>query len=669
MFELALQLADSTTDDILQRRSELLLAVSYIYQERPYEAVAIADYFLRNHGDSAPEMLKFAGDVVLSAMTTAYERADDGDRDFERRYLLGITTLLSTRWPDTELANRANISAGKLLRANKEHLAAAEEFLKVSATSPDRGSAELMAGSAYLSHFEQQAMLEGAEAATPEDLLGWRDSAEQYLQSGVAAVAAQTPAEAINEDLLRGKVALAIVRNVKGVYTTQGDVAGAVELLTTDPHSVLKATEPPAGQARPTAGSSLQSSEFAGVVYRILLRAYIGAKNIDAARATMKTLETLGGPGNSADLTQTFVEFGKQLQQELTQLESAGETERLGEVRQGFETFLTDLYNRDESQQTFGSLNWIAETYVSLAEGSRDDLAKSTEYFEKAANAYAKIISRGSADAAFYGSPQNEIAVKVRMLEARLAQQDYEAAEQTLAEVLKTAANAPNVQLTAARLYQQWGESGDSSKYQVAMHGGKEKGEVWGWGGLANRMHEQILRDPNRDDFRAIFFEAVHEHARTMQLAAKNMTGDERTKLLRRAVQNLETVGRTTRNIPDEEYKKLNTLYRALLADVGLEVADLRRGGAAVARTDDTTNTGTGGGTLVPPQPVEEEVKSNPHQTRNMIVALVLFVVGGAAVYGIFRWTNAQANRRRAAKLAAIASTPAKPKRAKANQP
>jgi tetratricopeptide (TPR) repeat protein len=353
----------------------------------------------------------------------------------------------------------------------------------------------------------------------------------------------------------------------------------------------------------------------------------------------------------------------------LTQLESAGETERLGEVRQGFETFLTDLYNRDESQQTFGSLNWIAETYVSLAEGSRDDLAKSTEYFEKAANAYAKIISRGSADAAFYGSPQNEIAVKVRMLEARLAQQDYEAAEQTLAEVLKTAANAPNVQLTAARLYQQWGESGDSSKYQVAMHGGKEKGEVWGWGGLANRMHEQILRDPNRDDFRAIFFEAVHEHARTMQLAAKNMTGDERTKLLRRAVQNLETVGRTTRNIPDEEYKKLNTLYRALLADVGLEVADLRRGGAAVARTDDTTNTGTGGGTLVPPQPVEEEVKSNPHQTRNMIVALVLFVVGGAAVYGIFRWTNAQANRRRAAKLAAIASTPAKPKRAKANQP
>ncbi|MEZ6067367.1 MAG: hypothetical protein R3B90_17060 [Planctomycetaceae bacterium] len=64
MYALALKLADSTTDELLQRRSELLVAVGYIYQERPYEAVAIADYFLRNHGQSQPEMLQFAGEVA-----------------------------------------------------------------------------------------------------------------------------------------------------------------------------------------------------------------------------------------------------------------------------------------------------------------------------------------------------------------------------------------------------------------------------------------------------------------------------------------------------------------------------------------------------------------------------------------------------------------------------
>ncbi|MEZ6067368.1 MAG: hypothetical protein R3B90_17065 [Planctomycetaceae bacterium] len=65
-------------------------------------------------------------------MTDAYQRAEEGDRDFERKYLLGITDMLATRWPGTKLASRAHMSAGKLLRSTGDYLEAANTFLQVA---------------------------------------------------------------------------------------------------------------------------------------------------------------------------------------------------------------------------------------------------------------------------------------------------------------------------------------------------------------------------------------------------------------------------------------------------------------------------------------------------------------------------------------------------------
>ncbi|MEZ6067369.1 MAG: hypothetical protein R3B90_17070 [Planctomycetaceae bacterium] len=497
---------------------------------------------------------------------------------------------------------------------------------------------------------------------TAEELLGWRDEAEKYLAAGVAAVDAQTPADVVSEDLIRGKIALATVRNLKGHYTAKDGVPGAVELLTAEPHPVVKAVEPPAGEARPNDSSQLTSRSFAGIVYRTLLRAYIGAKDVDAARSTMKTLEEVGGKDDSAALTQTFIEFGRQLQSELEQLESSGEGERLGEVRSGFESFLGDLASRDQSQQTFNSLNWIAETYLSLAEGSSDNLIKQKDYFAKAADAYQKIVGRGDADPAFYGSPQNAVAVKVRMLEARLSQDDYEGAEATLFEVLKTASTAPNVQQTAARLYQRWAESGDSSKYQYALHGRKEPGEVWGWGGLAQKMQGQ-----SREDLKPLFYEASEQYARTALAAARTETGEDRQKMLSKGVISLETVGRTTRNIPDDVFARLDSLYGTLLTELGEPVAQLPRGGVAtaggtaVAETSRANTTGAAPTAAAEP----EEEPANPNNLGNIVVVAVLLVIGLAAVAGIFMWTTNQSKKQRAAKLAAIASAAPKPKRPK----
>lgn len=664
MLGIALQLQDSTIEPTLVRRSELMLAVGYVYQERPYEAAAVAEFFLRNHGSSPPEMLKLGGEIALAAMNDAYQYAPEGDRDFEKRYILKMADMLSSRWPETELAVGAHLSAGMLFWDDDQFLEAGQSWLKVPASSKNYGLSQLKAGAAFLEQYARQSQKPEGERPTAEQLNTWRAEAEKYLAKGVEVEEAKTSAETANADLLRGKLALAQVRNLAGVYKTKGQTKGAIELLTAEPHSLIKAIQTKAGETRPDDPANLKSRQFASIVYQQLLRAQIGAKDIEAARAARAKLEEVGAGGDSAALTAVFVQFGQQLQEELDQLRASGDTQRLSDVRQGFEAFLDDLYNREESQQTFNSLLWIAETYASLGESAQDDLLKSKEYFDRAGTAYERIITRGNTDAAFLGSPQNGLAVRVRMLECRLRQKDYEAAEKVLLEVLKESPNAPNVQESGAKLYQQWAESGDASKFPIALSGRKEPVYVWGWGELASRMKAQS----QRPELRRMYLDATYHYAQTYLRQASKQTGDDRKKSLNSAVRVLDTFSRQTRDVPDDVYAKMNELYGFVLTEQGEPVAALRRAGV-----DGPVESGAPQGPK-PPKPVQTAAAApgaaepeKPANTGNRIVVLVIFVLGSLAVFGLFKWTTGQAQKQRAARLAAIAASTPKKKKSKAD--
>lgn len=667
LLNLALRLADSTTDDTLRSQAELKLAIGYFYQERPYEATAVSEYFLRTHPSGQPELLRLAGQIALASLNDAYQQSEVGDRDFEKRHILRLADMLASRWPESDLAAGAHLSAGRLAWDDGDYLAAAQAWLKVPAASADFGTAQLKAGSAFLELYFRGAREEGSDRPSAEQLLEWRRQAEQHLQAGVDFETRRTPAGAENVPLIQGKLALAQLRNLEGVYQTTGGVTGALELLTAEPHSVVKAIETGPGETRPNDPASLKSRQFASHVYQQLLRAHIGLRNLEAASQVMGQLEQVGGQ-DSAALTEVFVQFGQQLQDELNQLRASGETERLASVREGFERFLDELYNRDESRQTFNSLLWIAETYTSLGEGTEDDLLKSTEYFNRAANAYERIITRGQSDPAFLGTPQNATVAKVRMLECRLRQRDFEAAEKVLLDVVKESPNAPNVQESGARLYQLWAESGDLSKYEYALNGRKEH-QIWGWGELANRMGQHR----EREDLRPLYHEATYHYAQVFHQRARNESGEKRTASLRNALRVLDTFARTNRSIPDDVYDRMNTLYAAVLTDLGQPVAPLRRGGAASpgaspASTPVAAN-GTGGASVptgVDVAPAEAPPPPAASNLGNILVVLVLVGLGAGAVIGIFLWTTSLAAKQRAARLAAIAAAPPKKKKVKA---
>jgi hypothetical protein len=108
------------------------------------------------------------------------------------------------------------------------------------------------------------------------------------LKSGIgrsreeAAEAGSQPAA-----LIAAKVSLAQIQVSKGNYPE------AIRLLTEKPHAPIEAIAVNDESTRPAEG--IQGRPFAGLVYQLLLRAYVGAQQIDEALSAMKGLESIAG--------------------------------------------------------------------------------------------------------------------------------------------------------------------------------------------------------------------------------------------------------------------------------------------------------------------------------------------------------------------------------------
>src|SRR5262249_14910992 len=148
-----------------------------------------------------------------------------------------------------------------------------------------------------------------------------------------------------------------------------------------DPQSVVKAVAVADESDRPEKG--VQSRAVAKSVYTLLLRADIGMglNKINDARSAMQQLEKIVAGDTSSDLTDLYVGLGRMLKSELERFRSEGATGRLKNLMVAFESFLDDMYKRQEGQ-TLGSLSWIGETYVALGEIS-SDTSKTASYYDR----------------------------------------------------------------------------------------------------------------------------------------------------------------------------------------------------------------------------------------------------------------------------------------------
>jgi tetratricopeptide (TPR) repeat protein len=568
MLDRALRLVGKNDD----QKSITLARFNYAYvnilMKRYYEAAILGEYVAKTVDKDDTTLGLDAAYLAMVAYIQAFNanKAPPGaERDADIRLIVHAANLIAGRWPQSDRANDARMTLGRLYSQTKRPVEAAEWYGKVPATDPKYAEAQLASGQAYWTAYLSLSRAAEAERPTPQQLADWQKLAQEQLRGGITKMSATVPKEgAAPPELIAAKMSLA------QIIISQGQDADAIKLLLDEPQSVIKAITVADETKRPDKG--VQGRAFATETYKLLLRAYIGGGKLNEARDTMKTLEAVVGAEGGADVTELYVSLGKLLRDELDRFKATGETDRFNKLMGSFENFLNDLYQRKEGQ-TFGSLSWIGETYFALGEATADDAARATGYYEKAGSAFQDIINRAG-QAADFVRPEQLPAVRVRLVRCLRMKKDFTGAETLIGEVLKTAEKELRAQYEAALLYQDWGASGETKRLTEAING-NPKLLIWGWRGLSNRLQNSI--DRGNAEYLQMFVDSRVNGTATRRTFALAQTSQEKRKAeLEKCEIELIATATVTKGLSDEQFGQFNQLYRQVLEDAGKPVADLK---------------------------------------------------------------------------------------------
>ena len=671
MFDLALRMVDRDTDPQNVAIAGLQLAFGYFMQQKYYESAASADYVTLHLPAEFDELARKAAFMKMAAYNYAYvEAADGGDRTFEEQRTIDAAQELVDRWPDSDDATEARNTIAKLYINAGNHVEAARWWAQVPSTATDYAKSQILAGQSYWTAYGEQV----AARIPSDDLNSWRDAASQHLRTrlDVAGVSSQdtaTPPEP------RPRQADARPHPQPHRRLPRPRTSCAIELLTSEPHSVIKAVSVPAGE-EPARSSDIRSAKIAGFAYQQMLRAYIGMRNLEAAADARAQLESIAAGEDSAALTQIYVSFGQELQNETEQSPASRQPARLDQVRAAFQEFLDSVYTRQEGQ-TFGSLLWMAETYTSLAEGSDDAPAQAAAFFTKASDTYGRMLDKAESDAAFLSDPKQASVIKMRLAACLRRQGDFAGAEKVMLEAVAENTNAPNVQFDAAMLYQAWAQSSPSEadKFLIALNGQQDP-PLWGWGALAKRLQQAVMNGQGTETIEQMHYDARFNQAECYRLyGLEQASVDDQVKNLHLAKFTVEGLARISGSMPPDEFSRFDKLYQRIRGDLGEDVVPLAAvlnstthapGAQSVADTSATASPRTTAAAT--PAPIDEP--TGPGTNYLMIVLLVL--VGIGTCVGLYFLSAGQDKKRRRAALAAVpgaASTPAsKPKSKKSSR-
>ncbi|QDT65846.1 tetratricopeptide repeat protein [Calycomorphotria hydatis] len=554
ILKLSLKLADESVAPAQLDRTRYLLSYVYFLMGRTYDAAVLGEYVAQHplSDKTKSDLPADAGYVALMAFITALNEVPKGQDDsFEMDQTARVATMIVTDYPLTQKADDARMNLGILYNRRDEPRKAAEWFEKVAKSSERYAEAQLAAGQAYWNAYLQA--LPGQDGELTDDLRDeLKKSAQKYLERGIAESEKAIPANnAAPDNLIAGKLSLVQILN------SEGNNRKAVDVLTKDPHSVIRAIAVKDESKRPKSG--VKSQAFAALTFRQLLRAQIGLQEIDAAINTMKQLEQTGGEGN----TEVFVELGRQIKEEIERLP---EGEQRQNVLKTFDQFLGKLADMKQGQ-SFSSLLWIAETYFGLAEAV--DGQTREKYFDRSADAYTSIIEKINQPK--FAPDGSAPGIQLRLAAVQRARGNYEAAYNYALEVLRANPKALNAQTEAAQILQAWGENGSPDKFKLALMGDSSSGaEVWGWGQIAQRL--QRLIEAGRDTPAIIdsYLQARYTIAEITRESAKEQSGDAGKEDLSRARQQLLIFAAVTPRemISDEWWGRYDQLYQDIQRDI-----------------------------------------------------------------------------------------------------
>ncbi|MDO5580079.1 MAG: hypothetical protein Q4G69_03005 [Planctomycetia bacterium] len=379
---------------------------------------------------------------------------------------------------------------------------------RIPAESPQRGTAELRFGQSlwaeYLRLIAEANDSDKKEQTSKETIL---EEARKSLENGLTRILSASQGK--EEDYLTVYSALSLAQ----IFLLKGDTENANKWLTHPVIGPWHLASASSGKGDHLPAQFDESFRMGTLI--LMLRIQIKKGNFAEAEKTMEQIELLGkGDKKSGDrLTAIYVQLGKQLEDQLRQLSdaaNAGDPQKqkeLKEVSEGFERFLGRISERQDGN-TWNSLRWIADTFMSLGRGIAGSLSstppEAVVYFTKAGRTWQTILKKIKEDPSWSSDPNADLLVILRLSECLRATGRYESAVRILLPMIQKHPNNLELQIEGARIYQDWGFK-ENDRYIRAILGGEPgknaENQIWGWNRILSRLARSMEKDSRYQNY------------------------------------------------------------------------------------------------------------------------------------------------------------------------
>lgn len=560
-FRTALALADDKTDIRDLNVVHYFLCYLHYTSGEFLDAALLGEFLARRYPDSSGA--RQGAKIAMAAYLKLYAEEKGEDRKFESDHAVQIAKYITQKWPDQEEAVEAlNTLIPFMIQAGD--LQAAESYLtEIPEDSPKRGDAEIKTGQAmwgaYLRGMQQLRKIESGEDETPavydpnvekQRLDDLKTRAQRILVDGIARMGKSQPGAASEAS---ATAALSLAQ----IYLDTEQIDKCIELLEDPglgPLTLVKKKDPAAARAG-----------YDAETYKTALRAYISSlpQAPDADAVIAKASEVMDAMKQTIDqqkLIGIYYSLARDLEAQMN-LASAQSKQALSK---GFETFLLRL--RANSKE-FTVLSWVADTFAGIAasfDTQRQPTAESVKYYQLAADTYQSMLDDGNVE-----DEKLKIQVRLRLANAKRRLRKFTEARDLFVAILKSNPSMVNVQVEAAKLYQDWASfPGKEALFLKSIQGSEidpatRKPIIWGWQGISTRT-------AGTPAFRNVFHESRYNLAVSLHGLALAKTGSEKKKYLEMAsraitqTQQLFGSGEEWETWKPEYDKLLKTIQKAL---------------------------------------------------------------------------------------------------------
>ena len=400
LLKLATRRADAARDAAKANRARYMLAYASIMSKRYYEAAVVGEHVGRLYPKD--EWAAKSADLAMQALVEAYNAYTLGNRTVDLERLLDLARYTAETWPDSEQGDNGRVIGGQVEVGRGRYAEAIASFDRVRPSSSKWVDGQNASGDAH-----------------------WKQSLI-YREKGDAKAA---EAE-VQQSLAKLNTALKARRDANAPETDPGLVANScdlavVNLETGKPSEALKLLDPIAKKLADVPKRSPAMNTAYTRVLSSILRAHVATGKVDQAIADMKTIEGVGGAGNSA--ATLYLELGRLLEREIETLQKRGDKAGLARTEEAYQKFLKALV-ATKAGQTFQSLHWAADNLLKLGSA------------REASEVYANLLDTYGKDPQFLKASSSAAqisAIRIKQVAALRTMGNLSEAETLLNDVIE----------------------------------------------------------------------------------------------------------------------------------------------------------------------------------------------------------------------------------------